>query len=97
MNYNQIIDGWNKNEIGFELRTKKVFFKSNILSPQDEREISKANDNTFIKWKKLDLDDLHEGFFKNAKKRNSEVFNMYIEYFSKLYADIKFPPTSKPL
>jgi len=97
VNYNQIIDGWNKNEIGFELRTKKVFFKSNILSPQDEREISKANDNTFIKWKKLDLDDLHEGFFKNAKKRNSEVFNMYIEYFSKLYADIKFPPTSKPL
>jgi hypothetical protein len=95
-NYNKIIDEWNKNEPGFELRTKKVFFKSNTLSPQDEKEILRANSNTPIKWKKLDLEDLHKGFFKDAKKRKSEIFNMYIDYFSKLYNDIKFPPTIQP-
>ena len=96
VNYNQIIDEWNKNEPGFESRTKKVFFKSNFLSEQDKKEIKQANENTYIKWKTIDLDDLHKGFFKDVKKRKSEVFNMYIDYFSNLYDDIKFPPTSQP-
>ena len=48
--YNKIIDGWNKEEPGFELRTKKVFLKSNFLSQEDKNEIAKANDNTLIQW-----------------------------------------------
>lgn len=96
VNYNEIIYKWNNNEPGFKLRTKKVFFKSNILSPQDKEEIAKANEKTCIQWKKIDIDDLQKGFFKDAKKRKSEVFNMYIDYFSKLYNDIKLPPTSQP-
>lgn len=94
--YNKIIDDWNKEEPGFELRTKKVFLKSNPLSQEDTDEISKANQNTLIKWKKLDLDDLYKGFFKDAKQVKSDIYISYIQFFNKLYNDIKFPPTSQP-
>lgn len=96
LNYNKIIDGWNIIEVGFEMRTKKVFLKSNLLSEQDKKEIENANKNTSIKWKKLDINELYKGFFKNAKDNKSDVFNMYIKYFSKLYNDLNFSPTSNP-
>lgn len=96
LNYNVKIDKWNENEPGFEERTKKVFIKSNILTEQDEKEIANANVKTKIKWKKLDIDDLYNGFLKSAENNRSEVFNMYVEYFIKLYHDIKFPPISQP-
>lgn len=96
VNYNDKIDKWNENEVGFEKRTKKVFLKSNILSEQDEKEIANANNKTEIKWRALDIDSLYNGFFKDAKETNSEVLTMYIKYFRKLYNDIKFPPTNEP-
>jgi hypothetical protein len=94
--YNEIIDKWNINEKGYQNRTRKVFFKSNVLTEEDKLEIEKANKNTEIRWNKIDLDDLYHGFFMEEKQSESEILNAYRAYFNKRYNDIKNVPTSAP-
>lgn len=86
--YAEIIDGWNTGEKDYENRRRKVFYKVDYLTEQDNSEIKEADKGRGEndKWRVFNLDIIHEFFFK-IPKTSSEILNSYVEHIKRLHRD----------
>ena len=55
---------WNNDEVDYIRRRRKIFYKVNFLTEQDELEIQKGNDNFDIndQWRVFDIDKIYSFF-----------------------------------
>lgn len=86
--YAEIMNGWNTGEKGFISRRRKVFYKVDDLTEQDNKEIKEADEgfDENDRWRVFNLDKIHE-FFSKIPKTKSEILNSYIEHIKQLYED----------
>ncbi len=96
VDYGKIIDSWtkwdNKNE---KKDTRKVFYKTNLISYADDKELKKYNDSKNERdcWHIYDIESIMNHF--KDKKGDSEIYDSFVEYITEKYK--RLSNTDKPL
>ena len=67
----------------------KVFYKTSMLSEDDEEGIKKANEDQKDQWVPFNIEKIWEGFFEKYNGSNSQILNSYVEYVGQIYKDFK--------
>lgn len=96
-NYANEMNKWNNDEVDYIRRRRKIFYKVNFLTEQDELEIQKGNDNFDIndQWRVFDIDKIYS-FFASISVTKSEILNSYVEHIKQIYNDLHFV-SEKPI
>ena len=91
--YANIMNGWNNDELDYINRRRKVFYKVDYLTEQDNIELEKGNEGFDIQdhWRTFDIEDIYE-FFSRIPVTQSEILNSYIEHINQIYEDLNIVP-----
>ena len=80
MKYSRRINTWDNDK----LRTIRVFYKTDYLTPKDEEELDEVD--KLGKWKRININDIYQ-FFAGLDNVKSEILNSYIEHIKEIYND----------
>lgn len=87
--YADIMNGWNNEEPDYINRRRKVFYKVDYLTEQDNIELEKGNEgfDTQDHWRIFNIKDIYN-FFSKLPETKSEILNSYVEHIKKIYEDL---------